>query len=458
MAAALLLTAGASLLSMGSPTSAAPARPAPAPAQAPAQAPASGPAETADCPTPDPALKELAAQRGISVGTAYRPAYATDDPCYEAAAAAMFDSLTPELATFTNAVAPEPGRFDLAPVDEVCDRAEADGLTCQAHALVWDPVDHPEWGIVPAWIHELPPAERRALMVDLITEVGTHLRGRVTHTTVANEVFDAAGDLQPTVWNTTGDDSYLFDAFRAARRADPGSILLYNDFGAEDVNAKSDAILDLATRLRAETVSVEVDGTQRDLPLIDGVGFQAHVGTQPGLAPDPASVATNLARFADAGLVVRITELDVRMPVVDGVADPAAVERQQQLFDEFTTVCLEQPRCDGISFWGYTDAHSWITENPATFTGEGAAHLLDASYGAKPALAGVLDALTRSDRAPSAAPYDPEESGTDRPTGAALEDDDEGSGWVVPAALGVGVLAVAVVGSGAIRSRRRAVR
>jgi GH35 family endo-1,4-beta-xylanase len=47
------------------------------------------------------------------------------------------------------------------------------------------------------------------------------------------------------------------------------------------------------------------------------------------------------------------------------------------------------PRCDAVTFWGFTDAHSWID----SFFGADDPLLFDEQYRAKPAFFGVLDAF-----------------------------------------------------------------
>jgi endo-1,4-beta-xylanase len=346
------------------------------------------------CLDAPPGLRAVADAHGLQVGTAYRQQYARDDACYQPVATRELNSLTPEIATFSNRIAAVSGRYDFTEADAICDLAQQHDMDCQGHAILWDPVDHPEWGIVPGWIRAQTPAQRRATMLGYVTAVATHFRGRVEAYTLVNEAFDGAGHLTNSLWNTTGDDSYIFDAYRAARRADPEATLLYNDWGGEDVNPKSNAILDLAQRLHAETVAVEVDGTVRQLPLIDGVGFQMHVGVGPGQAPAPASVAQNMARLAAAGLEVRITEMDVRVPVdADGVATAADLQRQATLYSQLIDTCVDAPNCDSVAFWGFTDAHSWITENAGSFPGQGAAHPYDSRYRPKPAYDAIAAAL-----------------------------------------------------------------
>ena len=61
------------------------------------------------------------------------------------------------------------------------------------------------------------------------------------------------------------------------------------------------------------------------------------------------------------------------------------LQRQREVYREVVGVCVAQPRCDAVTFWGFTDAHSWIDE----FFGEDDPLLFDAQYQAKPAFFGV---------------------------------------------------------------------
>ncbi|MCU1700125.1 MAG: glycoside hydrolase, partial [Mycobacterium sp.] len=208
------------------------------------------------------------------------------------------------------------------------------------------------------------PAERHQLMLDSITTVMRHYAGKASTVTVVNEAFDQMGKLQHTVWwDTTHSD-------------------------------KSNAIYDLVKRLRDTTVDVIVDGTPTTKPLIDGIGFHGHMlggQDQQSLTED---MAANLQRFADLGVTIRFTELDVRIPVVDGVAEPADLDRQRDVYKTMTELCLHQPRCSGITLWGFTDKRSWITDYPDTSSGYGAATPTTATYVRKPAWDGILDTLT----------------------------------------------------------------
>ncbi|KWX24512.1 glycoside hydrolase [Mycolicibacterium wolinskyi] len=346
------------------------------------------------CGVTDPTLAQLAKARGKTVGTAYRSTYAANDPCYHTVALAEFDSLTTEIGTMMNTVQPAPGVFDFREADAVADLATEHHKDFQIHSLIWDPLDQPQWNIVPPTIRALPPQARHQFMVDSVTTIMKRYAGRASTVTVVNEAFDQMGHLQPnTWWDTTHSDQYIFDAFRAARLADPTAQLYYNDHTAETNSDKSNAIYNLVKRLRDTTVDVEIDGQPTTKPLIDGIGFQGHMLGGANQQPNISDIETNLQRFADLGVSIRFTELDVRIPVLNGTATVADLDRQRLVYNMMTQVCLNQPRCTGLTLWGFTDKRSWITDYPDTFSGYGAATPFAIDYRRKPAWTGIADAL-----------------------------------------------------------------
>ena len=80
--------------------------------------------------------------------------------------------------------------------------------------------------------------------------------------------------------------------------------------------------------------------------------------------------------------------MDVRVRDVPGDA-AAKLARQRQVYRDVVAACLAEPRCEAVTFWGFTDAHSWIDgffgpDDPLPF---------DEQYRAKPAFFGVQDAF-----------------------------------------------------------------
>jgi endo-1,4-beta-xylanase len=166
---------------------------------------------------------------------------------------------------------------------------------------------------------------------------------------------------------------YMDSAFVWARRADPDARLCYNESSADGPGARADLMYGLVTDLLG-----------RGVPL-DCVGFQMHLIV--GDSPAAADIRSNIQRFADLGLGIRISEMDVRMELP---ATAAKLEEQARIYRETLEAVLQIPAVESITVWGFTDKLSWILE---VFPGFGAAHLWDENYQKKPAYYGVIDAL-----------------------------------------------------------------
>jgi len=103
--------------------------------------------------------------------------------------------------------------------------------------------------------------------------------------------------------------------------------------------------------------------------------------------PSPDEIKANMRRLAALGLVVHVTEMDVRLqqPIADG-----QLEAQAQLYADVLKACRSQRACQAFVMWGFTDKYSWVP----FFVGDfGAAHVFDESYNPKPAYDSLADAL-----------------------------------------------------------------
>jgi endo-1,4-beta-xylanase len=316
-------------------------------------------------------LRQEADHVGLLVGTAVNPAYLSE-PAYASTLAQEFNTLEPEDAMKWTALRPDQNTFDFSSADRIVQFAEAHGMKIRGHSLLW--------GIHnPSWLAEgrfTPRQLRRLLHRHIATVVGRY-RGKVFAWDVVNEAFDENGQLRDSFWYNRpglGDrrrgTAYIEQAFRWAHAADPQALLFYNEAGAEAINRKSDAVYAMVK-----------DFKQRGVP-IDGVGLQMHLLD---LRVDPDSIAANITRFAQLGVQVHITEMDVALSV-DGSGnprDPSDLQRQAQIYREVLAVCVRQPACSAFQTWGFTDKYSWIPR----FTNwtKGAALLFDRQYHPKPA-------------------------------------------------------------------------
>ncbi|MCC3654207.1 endo-1,4-beta-xylanase [Streptomyces sp. S07_1.15] len=302
-------------------------------------------------------LSDAAASTGRFAGTAVA-AGRLDDPTYARIAATQFSSITPENAMKWESVEPERGEFNWTDADRIADFADANEQDLYGHVLVW----HSQ---LPAWLNEgdFSPSDIRTIMTDHIATVAGRYKGRVDRWDVVNEAFNEDGTFRETIFHNAMGEDYIAEAFRAAHRADPDAKLFINDYNTDGLGPKSDATYRLVKKLLAEGVPIH------------GVGVQGHLV----LGQQPEDMKANLQRFADLGLDVVVTELDIRMelPVTRKKLLRQAVE-----YKAVTDACTAVARCEGITVWGFSDADSWV---PGWFEGEGAACPYDEEYEPKPA-------------------------------------------------------------------------
>jgi endo-1,4-beta-xylanase len=305
-------------------------------------------------------LGGIAEASGRYVGTAVDPGR-VNDGSYGTILDTEFNSVTAENAMKWDALQPSQGQYNWTNADTVMRRAEANGQLVRGHTLVW----HSQ---TPQWVQNLSATQLRQAMVDHITTVMTRYKGRIAHWDVVNEAFNDDGTRRQSFWQQKLGDSYIADAFRAARAADPSAKLYINDYSTDAINSKSTAIYNLVSQFK-----------QQGVP-IDGVGFQAHLI----INQVPSNFQQNLQRFADLGLDVAITELDIRMQTP---SDTSKLAAQRSDYQKSFAACWAVTRCKGVTIWGITDKFSWI---PDVFPGQGAALVWNENYQKKSAYDGSV--------------------------------------------------------------------
>jgi endo-1,4-beta-xylanase len=312
-------------------------------------------------------LRDAARTAGKLVGAAVQSGLLIDGR-YSGVLGRHFNYLTAEYEMKWDPIERTRDENDFRAADAIAGYAQANGMQVKGHALIWH-------GSVPPWVNGLSPSELRVAFESHIRSVAEHFRGRVHAWDVVNEaVADDGSGLRDTVFRQKLGDQYIADAFRIARQADPQALLFYNDYGGEGLTQKSNRIYELMQSLRAQGVPV------------DGVGLQMHItASNP---PSELDVASNMRRLAALGLLVNISEMDVR---IRNLPAQTRLEAQKSVYRSIVAVCVAEPRCDAVTFWGFTDAYSWID---AQF-GADDPLLFDEQYGAKPAYYGVLDAFHR---------------------------------------------------------------
>lgn len=92
----------------------------------------------------------------------------------------------------------------------------------------------------------------------------------------------------------------------------------------------------LVTQLKAEGVP------------IDGIGVQSHLI----VGEVPTTLRQNLQNFADLGVEVAITELDIRMTLPE---TPVLIAQQTEDYKNVIAACNAVSGCIGVTVWDWTD-------------------------------------------------------------------------------------------------------
>jgi endo-1,4-beta-xylanase len=216
-------------------------------------------------------------------------------------------------------------------------------------------------------------------MLRHVTKTTLRWKGRIAQWDVVNEAVDDQGKLRQNSPFTALGPSYIADAFRAAHAADPNAVLYYNDYDIEAFDSpKTRGAYELVKSLKESGVPIH------------GMGFQMHV--DPRDWPSPEEMRENLERFAALGLLIELTEIDVPLGEIPGSPEQK-LAKQSELGRGVVRACLAVPACTGMTFWGLTDRHSWLSTSewgPKKGRGPHLPLLFDEGYGKKPIHQGIL--------------------------------------------------------------------
>jgi endo-1,4-beta-xylanase len=333
-----------------------------------------GASNTTTTPPPQ-TLRQVAAAHNINVGAAADSRYLSDNN-YAAILGSEYSQLQAENQMKFGIIHPGFSTYDFTGGDALVAFAQAHTMVVRGHTLVW----HNQ---VPSWVSSgnYAAPQLSTILQNHINAVMGHYAGQVYAWDVVNEAFNDDGTMRDTIWYDQPGigfagmgTKYIEQVLTWAHAADPNAKLFYNDYNAEPLDAKSDAIYAMAQ-----------DFKTRGVPL-DGIGFQLHIDLTFDNPATLASLTSNLQRFAALSLDLHITELDIRLQ--DSSA--ASLAAQAKLYGEIGAICVQQPSCKVFQTWGLTDKYSWI---PQFFSGWGWALPFDANYQKKPAYNSIKNAL-----------------------------------------------------------------
>ena len=205
---------------------------------------------------------------------------------------------------------------------------------------------------------------------------------------MVNEAIDDQTNQNPLnlrncFWFRKLGPDFMKYAFIFAHEADPNLKLYYNEYGIERIGLKANRTVELIKWLRSQGATVH------------GVGLQYHVWVSNAVTPGDAHYQS-AQQFIDNDLDIKITELDITMPMKDGQPMyPGDIPQQGVVYRQHLQLVFHFfPRCPAMLTWGFTDKYSWI---PAAYNyTAGDALPLDVSYKPKPAYWQLQEELARS--------------------------------------------------------------
>jgi endo-1,4-beta-xylanase len=264
------------------------------------------------------------------------------DPRYLQTFLHGFARFTPENEFKMVYLEPLANRFNFTLADQVAAFARANNKTIRGHTLLWNQQ-------TPWWLrHPLLPWNSKSLtnvmhtyIASVVGHFATAFPGVVSEWDVVNEPLSSSGTLGWSPWEAAIGSDYIRTALQFAHAADPAAKLLINEDGADSPGPKSEALLSLASSLKASGAP------------INAVGFEAHV--TPDTAPGLGYLLWLWHRYAQAGLDVEVTELDVGND--NGIDDPAA---KLAVFQRYAEACRLAGNCTGLTVWGVANAYSWL--------------------------------------------------------------------------------------------------
>ena len=315
-------------------------------------------------------LKE-AFQKDFLIGAALNPAQFSEANSVEAAIVKrQFNSISPENVLKWEMIHSKPGEFNFTLADRYVDFGVTNKMFIIGHTLIWHS-QTPDWVFRDDKGNYVDRDTLLARMREHIFAIVGRYRGKIAGWDVVNEALNGNGTLRNSPWRKIIGDDYLAKAFEFAHEADPQAELYYNDYALEN-EAKRAGAVKLLKELQAQCVK------------ITGVGLQGHYGLE---RPSLEDLDKTISAFEKLGLKVMITELDVNVlpspgqllnaevseryrmsaglnPYTNGLPDAVQQQLAHRYANLFSVFLKHRASISRVTFWGVTDADSWLNNWP----------------------------------------------------------------------------------------------
>jgi endo-1,4-beta-xylanase len=281
-----------------------------------------------------------------------------------------------------------PGQYDFSFIDTLVDWARLHGFRVRASHLIWGaPETLPDWLVQSKYSRE----EYLDLMNEYIRDVMTHYEGRVDEWSIANEMIARGCTPSLDFWCGHIGASYVDAAFRTAHTVNPNAVLIFNDVNNECAR-------NAATRYITISMYNFVKALISTGTPIDGIGMQMHLSclsdSNPA-TPSKQCVLETMVRYAEMGLGIYITEMDVNLHSVQGTQSERFAF-QAGVYHDMIAACIESGACKSFTTWGISDATSWLNcpWNWCQHIENADPLMFDYNFHPKPAYQAIFDALS----------------------------------------------------------------
>lgn len=276
----------------------------------------------------------------FKIGAAVALGPLASDADYARELVGNFGAITLENAMKPQFLSPQRGLYTFEEADAILVIAESKGMAVHGHTIAFTEA-------MPRWMQDLPTGskkERRSsakALLDYVTTVVIHFKGRLDSIDVVNEPFDLAQGtrFQQNIWYRVFGPSYPAVVSRAVHDADPNVKQFINENGADVPGRRQNALLKLA------------HDTNTLGGHIYGVGLQAHVYDLETDSISSGELTETLNLFENAGLHVRISENDV--------TDDGGMDAQAEQYATVLETCMSSRACVSYTTWGVDDRYNW---------------------------------------------------------------------------------------------------
>jgi endo-1,4-beta-xylanase len=308
----------------------------------------------------------------------------------------QFDAITPENIMKAEVIHPEWNRYNFDLADKIVAYGNKHNMQVNGHTLIW----HSQ---LPPFVRRLKDADSvRQYFINHINTVASRYDGKVYSWDVVNEALNEDGTMRKSIFLDKLGDDFVVEAFRLAQKAAPNTKLYYNDYNIEQPKKRAGAIA-LIKKIQAAGVR------------INGVGIQGHwnINNLP-----LADIEQSIKEFADLGVEVMFTELDISVlpnpggrntadvsqtagynarmnPYTNGLPDSVQQKLTKSYADLFNIFLKYKDHISRVTFWGVNDGQSWLNDWPI----RGRTNyplLFDRQFQPKPAFYNVIETKTKA--------------------------------------------------------------